>query len=86
MLCASLLLTCIGSVVIICVSAPWVALVVLGKPNDPVLLRNFDLFPSLKAVVILFTGIQRFYTRTSQQLRRLDLGSKTPLYGLLTDT
>ncbi|KAL8281226.1 hypothetical protein RQP46_006260 [Phenoliferia psychrophenolica] len=60
-----LLLSCIGSMIIICAAAPWVTLVVF-------------------VVVVVFVAIQRFYTRTSQQLRRLDLGSKTPLYGLLS--
>ncbi|KAJ7079433.1 P-loop containing nucleoside triphosphate hydrolase protein [Mycena belliarum] len=37
-------------------------------------------------IVIFFTIVQYFYTKTSAQLRRLDLGSRTPLYNLLTDT
>ncbi|KAF7375592.1 p-loop containing nucleoside triphosphate hydrolase protein [Mycena sanguinolenta] len=37
-------------------------------------------------IVITFAVVQYFYTRTSAQLRRLDLGSRTPLYTLLTDT
>ncbi|KAF7378054.1 P-loop containing nucleoside triphosphate hydrolase protein [Mycena sanguinolenta] len=37
-------------------------------------------------IIITFAVVQYFYTRTSAQLRRLDLGSRTPLYTLLTDT
>ncbi|KAJ6480257.1 P-loop containing nucleoside triphosphate hydrolase protein [Mycena sanguinolenta] len=37
-------------------------------------------------IVVAFSIVQYFYTRTSAQLRRLDLGSRTPLYTLLTDT
>ncbi|KAJ7610244.1 P-loop containing nucleoside triphosphate hydrolase protein [Mycena polygramma] len=38
------------------------------------------------AIVATFFVVQFFYTKTSSQLRRLDLGSRTPLYNLLTDT
>ncbi|KAJ7731940.1 P-loop containing nucleoside triphosphate hydrolase protein, partial [Mycena maculata] len=38
------------------------------------------------ATVATFSVVQFFYTKTSSQLRRLDLGSRTPLYNLLTDT
>ncbi|KAJ7240374.1 P-loop containing nucleoside triphosphate hydrolase protein [Mycena haematopus] len=37
-------------------------------------------------IVVTFSVVQYFYTKTSAQLRRLDLGSRTPLYNLLTDT
>ncbi|KAF7342250.1 P-loop containing nucleoside triphosphate hydrolase protein [Mycena venus] len=37
-------------------------------------------------IVVTFSIVQYFYTKTSAQLRRLDLGSRTPLYNLLTDT
>ncbi|KAF8217977.1 P-loop containing nucleoside triphosphate hydrolase protein [Mycena galopus ATCC 62051] len=37
-------------------------------------------------IVVTFSIVQYFYTKTSSQLRRLDLGSRTPLYNLLTDT
>ncbi|KAJ7697815.1 P-loop containing nucleoside triphosphate hydrolase protein [Mycena rosella] len=37
-------------------------------------------------IVALFSVVQYFYTKTSSQLRRLDLASRTPLYNLLTDT
>ncbi|KAJ7805334.1 ABC transporter type 1, transmembrane domain-containing protein [Mycena olivaceomarginata] len=37
-------------------------------------------------IVVTFSVVQYFFTKTSAQLRRLDLGSRTPLYNLLTDT
>jgi ABC-type multidrug transport system fused ATPase/permease subunit len=37
-------------------------------------------------IVVTFAIVQYFYTKTSAQLRRLDLGSRTPLYNLLADT
>ncbi|KAJ7205375.1 P-loop containing nucleoside triphosphate hydrolase protein [Mycena rebaudengoi] len=37
-------------------------------------------------IVCFFSVVRFFYTKTSSQLRRLDLGSRTPLYNLLTDT
>ncbi|KAK7042141.1 P-loop containing nucleoside triphosphate hydrolase protein [Favolaschia claudopus] len=37
-------------------------------------------------IVVTFSVVQYFYTKTSAQLRRLDLGSRTPLYTLLADT
>jgi ATP-binding cassette subfamily C (CFTR/MRP) protein 1 len=37
-------------------------------------------------IVLTFSVVQFFYTKTSSQLRRLDLASRTPLYNLLTDT
>lgn len=52
----------------------------------PLRLVSFHSYHLGSGVAAVFTVILRFYTRTSQQLRRLDLGSKTPLYSLLTDT
>ncbi|KAM0755999.1 P-loop containing nucleoside triphosphate hydrolase protein [Meredithblackwellia eburnea MCA 4105] len=62
----SLTVTVLGSTLIICITAPWITLIML-------------------VVSILFWAIRRFYSGSSQQLRRLDIGSKTPLYNLLTD-
>lgn len=40
----------------------------------------------LIVVLALLACVQHFYVLTSRQLRRLDLGSKSPLYEILSDT
>ncbi|KAH8924347.1 P-loop containing nucleoside triphosphate hydrolase protein [Atractiella rhizophila] len=63
----SVALACIGSVILISVSVPYILIV-------------------FAAASILFWYIQRFYGHTSRMLRRLDMGSKSPLYSLFGET
>ncbi|KAJ7136954.1 P-loop containing nucleoside triphosphate hydrolase protein [Mycena epipterygia] len=60
-------LALLGSLLVITVTTPWIALLIFG-------------------IIATFFVVQFFYTKTSAQLRRLDLASRTPLYNLLTDT
>lgn len=75
-----------GSLILITVTTPWIGLLIFAIVAVRLRLHDLGRLPEQSLSIQTFCVVQFFYTKTSSQLRRLDLGSRTPLYNLLTDT